>query len=51
MDITSFTRSLAKSGDRKQDSEDSVRTASYMEVELRSFLIMLVANIKTSVSW
>ena len=50
-DMMSLERSLARSGDRKQDKLDRVRPASYREVEDRSFLIMLVASIKTSVSW
>ena len=50
-DMISLARSLARSGERKHDNEDKVSPASYWEVELRSFLIMLVANINTSVSW
>ena len=59
----SWLRSRARSGERKQDSEDRVRPASYLQtitiicttftldsyicVELKSFLIMFVASMST----
>lgn len=49
-DIITLARSLARSGDRKQASEDRVNPASYCKVALRSLRIMFVANIRTSVS-
>ena len=50
-DIITLARSLARSGDRKQASEDRVNPASYCKVALRSLRIMFVANIRTSVSF
>ena len=46
-----FLRKINIVSTKGNDDEDKVSPASYWEVELRSFLIMLVANINTSVSW
>ena len=50
MVMMSPERSLARSGLMKHASEESAMPASYMLGELRSFLIMFVVSISTSVS-
>ena len=47
----SLLRSRARSGERKQERDERVSPASYKDTELKSFRIMLVASISTSVSW
>ena len=49
-DIISPDKSLAKSGDMKQAKEDKAIPESYKCCELRSFRIIFVVSIKTSVS-
>ena len=49
-DMISPDKSLAKSGDMKQANDESATPASYVFWELKSFLIILVVSIRTSVS-